>query len=88
LEEIDKLSIGGSSGTTAVNVGCNVVNFFAVLLYDDGPSGGSGISGQDDASVILDSTNGGTGLFIRHGFDDIFLLEELVSILVKWGTFG
>ena len=79
LEKIDKLSIGSSTGTTAVNVGCNVMNFLAVLLYDDGSTSGSGISSKNDTSVVLDTTNGGTGLFIWHGFDDIFLLKELIS---------
>jgi hypothetical protein len=55
------------------------MNFLAVLLYDNGPAGGSGIGSKDNTSIVLDTTNGSTGLFIRHGFDDIFLLKELIS---------
>lgn len=59
------------------------MNFLAVLLYDDRSASGSGIGSQDNASIVLDTANGSTGLFIGHGFDDIFLLKELVSGIME-----
>lgn len=59
------------------------MNFLAVLLYDDRSTGGSGISSKDNASIVLDTANGSTSLFIRHGFDDIFLLKELISGIME-----
>jgi len=87
LEKVDELSVGSCTSTTAVDVWSNVMNFLTVFLYDDGSSSGSGISSEDDTSIVLDTADGSTGFFIWHGFDDIFLLKELVSCLKRICTF-
>ena len=79
LEEVDELGIGGSSGTTAVNVGSYVVDLLAVLFDYDGTSCGSGISCEYNSFIVFDSHNGGSCLFVRKWLDNFFLLEELVS---------
>ena len=42
------LGIRGSTGTTTVDVISDLVNLLAVLVYDGGVTGGTGISSEDD----------------------------------------
>lgn len=77
-EEIDELGVSSSASTTCIDVGSNVVNLLAVLFDDDGSSGGSGISGDDDSISILDSDDGGACFFVGDGLDNVLVLKQLV----------
>ena len=78
-EEVDKLGISGGACPTAVDVGCDVVYFLTVFLYNNGASGSSGIGSKDNSTIILDSDNSGSCFFMGDGLDDFFFDEELVS---------
>ena len=78
-EEVDELGICGCSGTAGVDVRRDVVDLFTVFLDYNGAASGSGVSSEDDSSVVLDSDDGGSCFFIGERFDHIFLLEECVS---------
>ena len=87
-EEIDKLSVGGSSGSAAVDIGSNIVDFLAVLFDNNRAAGGSGVSSQDDPVVELASHNGGTSLLMGDGVDNFLFEEDFVSTMVKVRTSG
>mmetsp|Transcript_13568 Transcript_13568/g.21364 ORF Transcript_13568/g.21364 Transcript_13568/m.21364 type:complete len:287 (-) Transcript_13568:95-955(-) len=59
----DLFGVGGRSCSAAVHVRTQVVNLFAILFSDFRSGRGAGISAQDDAVVIDDTHDGGTGLF-------------------------
>ena len=51
--------VGGRAGATAVNVGGDVVDFFAVLVGDGGVVGGAGVGSEDDAVGVDEADDGG-----------------------------
>jgi len=50
------IAVSGCASTAAEDVRGKVVNLLAVLVTNDGPSSGTGISGQDN--TILQSFSG------------------------------
>ena len=71
-EEVDELGVCCGSCSTGIDVGSNIVYFFAIFLYDDGSSSGSGIGCEYDSSVEFASYDGGSCFFMCDAFDDIF----------------
>ncbi len=47
------IAVGSCASTAAKNVGSKVVNLLAVLVSDDGPSSGTGISSQNNAILHI-----------------------------------
>lgn len=75
-EEIDKLGICSCSCTTGIDVGGDVMDFFAILLNYYRSSCSSGISSKYNSSVILDSDNSGSCFFIGKRFDNFFFFKH------------
>lgn len=73
-EKIDKLSVCSCSGSAGVDVGSDVVNFFAIFFNYNRTSSGSGICSKDYTSIEFDSDDGGSCFFIGDRFDDFFVL--------------
>ena len=86
-EKVDELSVSSSTGSACIDIGCNIVNFLAVLLHNNGSSGSSGISSQHNTAVVLDSYNGCACLLMWDGMNDMLIDEEFVSSIKKLNTF-
>ena len=71
-EEVDELGVCCGSCSTGIDVGSNIVYFFAIFLYNNGSSSGSGIGCEYDTSIEFTSYNGGSCFFMCDAFDDIF----------------
>ena len=77
-EQVDELCVCGGASSTGVDVWCNVVDLLAVLLNDDGATGGPGVGCQHHSVPELDPHDGGAGLFVGDGLD-VFAVEQFVS---------
>lgn len=71
--------IGGCSCTTAVHVGGQIVDLFAVLVSDNRSSGGTGI-GAEDETVFVNQSNDGRSSFCRLGNAHALSLHHCVAI--------
>jgi len=58
----DVIAISSCTSTSAVNVGCKLVELLAVLISNDGASCGSSISSNGHSSVEYDTADGGSRL--------------------------
>ena len=78
MEEINKLGVGSSSGSTCVDVGCDIVDLFVALLDHDSTSCGSGVGCQHYTVLELDTHDRGACLFMRDGLD-VFAFEKGIA---------
>mmetsp|Transcript_11888 Transcript_11888/g.20650 ORF Transcript_11888/g.20650 Transcript_11888/m.20650 type:complete len:200 (+) Transcript_11888:589-1188(+) len=63
--------IGGGTRAAAVNVGCDVMNLFAIFVGDGGVVRGTGVGAEDDAVFVDEADDGGSG-FGGEGEDGFF----------------
>lgn len=54
--------IGGSTSAAAVDIGCNVMNFIAILIGHGGVVRGAGVGTEDNAVGVDEADDGGAGL--------------------------
>lgn len=73
--------ISGGSSTTAVHVGSQVVDLFAVLVGDNRSSGGTGI-GTEDETVLVNQSNDSCSSLCRLGNAHALALHHCVAITI------
>jgi len=87
-EEVDELRVCSRPCSTGIDVGSDVVDLFAVLLYDDAATGGAGVSREYYTVAELEPDDGGAGLAERGLLNDLALLHEFVPVWWELSTSG